>query len=119
MAHLDLKHAWAKRHVYETLLSTPAFKIRHVALDPEEDTIYALTESPPQGTDKLLVFNRYTGKLLLTIPWITRNATISVGAGYIVVSNASGRRCAPYSSDTQPTTKRRPHTALRLRKSRL
>jgi hypothetical protein len=40
--------------------------------------------------DKLLVLDRYTGKLLLTIPWIVRNATMSVGAGYVVIASAPG-----------------------------
>jgi len=59
-------------------------------VDSTEDLLYALTESAPRNTDKLLVLDRYTGQLLLTVPWITRNATMSVGAGYVVVASAPG-----------------------------
>jgi hypothetical protein len=58
-----------------------------VTLDAGEDTLYALTEGSAGDTDELLVLNRYTGALTVTIPWVTRDAAMGSGAGYVMLGS--------------------------------
>lgn len=85
---IPLNKAWTARHGYETLVKAPAFKIRSIYMDHDEDYIYALTETTVSSREEcLLVLNKYTGRLLQRIPGITPHANIAVGAGYVAVSD--------------------------------
>ncbi|BEI81421.1 hypothetical protein CcaverHIS002_0205810 [Cutaneotrichosporon cavernicola] len=89
-AYLDhgrLAKDWEMRFGYETLVKAPGFKIRSIYMDHGEDFIYALTEmSMTSDEECLLVLNKYTGHLLQRIPGMTPSPNISVGAGYVAVS---------------------------------
>lgn len=85
-SHVLLEQAWKDRHAYEMLLAAPAFRLRYVYMDHEEDTVYALTESSVTSREEhLLVFHKYTGSLLLRLP-VCAFPHIAVGAGYVAVS---------------------------------
>lgn len=87
MDDLRLSEAWTKRFGYENLVKAPAFKLRSVYMDNDEDFLYALTESGAMSREEcLLVLNKYTGQLLQRIPGIKPHANVAVGAGYVAVS---------------------------------
>jgi hypothetical protein len=87
-------------------MAVPEFKLRDIMIDHSEDYIYALSDHRPAGNrwimvpdsgvektpQNLHVLDRYSGKLLLSIPWITADAIMAVGAGYVVVSSSCGNR---------------------------
>lgn len=101
-AHLMLQCAWDKILGYESLLPTPAFRLRNIYMDHDEATLYALTESSASSTEEhLLVLHRYTGSLLLRLPAIA-GAYIVVGSGYIAVAECARRKRAEITANGSP-----------------
>lgn len=98
-SHATLQHAWEQRYSFETLVNTPSFRLRRIYVDGPY--LYAFskawkgqTEEEREDTEDVHVFDKYSGRLLLTLPGNRANAAHAVGAGYLLTSaNAQGELC--------------------------
>lgn len=100
-SHLQLVDAWDKRYCYETLVNTPAFRLRRLYVDGP--FLFAFSKAwlgaepeDREATEDLHVLDKYSGKCLLTVPGFTRHQAHAVGAGYVLTNaNEQGELLEP------------------------
>lgn len=96
-SHVALQHAWEQRYNFETLVNTPSFRLRRIYVDGPY--LFAFSKAwkgqvpeEREDTEDLHVLDKYSGRLLLTIPGNRAHAAHAVGAGYVLTSsNAQGK----------------------------
>lgn len=95
-AHVVLQRAWKQRHCFETLVNTPSFRLRRIYVDGPY--LFAFSKAwagqlpeEREDTEDLHVLDKYSGRLLLTIPGNRAHAAHAVGAGHVLTS-ANGQR---------------------------
>lgn len=80
-------------------MNTPSFRLRRIYVDGPY--LYAFSkawkgqsEEEREDMEDVHVFDKYSGRLLLTLPGNRANAAHAVGAGYVLTSaNAQGELC--------------------------